>query len=196
MFMSARRLFAVVLAAGRASRFGATKQLAEYRGEPLVRRAVRNAERICGGNTILVVGSDWRRVHQAAAPLAGFLVRNEAYDSGMASSIGAGVRAVSGPADAVLVMLADQPLVGVDELRRLVDAWHGADSLIACSAHGELLGPPVIFPSLYFAELMSLRGDTGARSVLEKHAERVVRVACESAAVDVDTPTDLASLGE
>ncbi len=192
--MSTPRLFAVVLAAGNASRFGSTKQLAEYRGRPLVQLAVRRAERVCGADSILVVGADWRRVHEACAPLKGFLVMNDAHEAGMSSSIAAGVRAVATTADAILLLLADQPLVTSDDLTRLIDAWGGSATSIVCSSHAGVIGPPVIFPSRYFGELTAQSGDKGAREVLERHADEVVRVPCAAAAVDVDSPRDLDAL--
>ena len=192
--MNNPHLFAVVLAAGSASRFGSSKQLALFAGEPMVRRAVRCAERVCGARTLVVLGEDWRRVHEACAPLRGFLLRNEVHASGMASSIAAGVRAVAGAADAVLLLLCDQPLVTEENLRDLVDAWGRSNTTIACSAHDGILGPPAVFPARYFAELMGLEGDRGARGLLDKYAARVKEVPCAAAATDIDTPEDLRAL--
>ena len=55
-------------------------------------------------------------------------------------------------------------------------------------------GAPAIFPRTSFRELAELRGDTGARALLRRNADRVVRVAMPSAAVDIDTPEDLLAL--
>lgn len=187
-------MFAIVLAAGTASRFGSTKQLALFDGEPLVRHSIRIAEAACGTHTVLVVGHDWQRVHAACAPLSGFLVRNEAYASGMASSIAAGVRAVAGVADAVLLLLADQPGIGAADLGRLIAASDRSQDLIACSSYAGAIGPPAIFPATCFAELVALRGDRGARQLLQIHADRLVRVPCEAAADDVDTPDDISRI--
>lgn len=192
--MKNQQLFAVVLAAGTASRFGSSKQLAEYAGEPLVRRATRLAEQVCGARTIVVLGKDWERVHHACAPLRGFLVRNEAYASGMASSIAAGVRSAAAAADAVLLMLCDQPLLTEESLHELIAAWGQSRTTIACSTHGGISGPPAVFPARYFPELMQLDGDRGARSLLEKYASNVERVSCAAAATDIDTPGDLLAL--
>ena len=131
--MDSDRLYVIVLAAGMASRFGSTKQLADYEGEPLVRRAVRLAESVCAERTVLVTGNDWQRVHNACAPLQGFLVRNEEYASGMGSSISRGVKAVAGVADAVLVLLADQPLITTQYLQDLIGQWNGSTDSIVCS---------------------------------------------------------------
>ena len=192
--MNSQHLFAVVLAAGSASRFGSSKQLALFAGEPMVRRAVRCAERVCGARTLVVLGKDWQRVHEACAPLRGFLIRNDTHETGMASSIAAGVRAAAGAADAVLLLLCDQPLVTEDSLHELVHAWDQSRTTIACSAHDDVVGPPAVFPAKYFAELMALEGDRGARGLLDKHAAHVKKIPCATAAADIDTPDDLRAL--
>lgn len=190
--MHGHGLFAIVLAAGSSRRFGSCKQLAEYRGQALVRYAVRAAESVCGSNTVLVAGDDWRAVHAACAPLSGFLLRNDRPRSGMAGSIVAGVTAVAESADAVLIMLADQPLVDNRCLKQVINAWQQEDDRIVCTAHAGIPGPPSIFPASCFPELQALSGDRGARSVLERHAERVLRVPSAAASVDIDTPQDMA----
>ena len=190
--MYRRSIFAIVLAAGRSRRFGRCKQLAEYREQALVWHAVRAAERVCGSNTVLVTGDDWQAVHEACAPLAGYLVRNDHPESGMAASVVAGVRAVADSADAVLLMLADQPLVDGRCLQTLLDAWQPGH--IACTTHAGIPGPPTVFPARCFPDLLALRGDRGARSVLEREMERVIQVPSAAAAVDIDTPEDLAKV--
>ena len=185
------QLFALVLAAGTASRFGASKQCQVFRGEPLVRRAVRLAEASCGRNSILITGSEWRRVADAGKPLAGFFVLNDQFEQGLASSIACGVRAVSTVADAVLLLLADQPLISTAHLTELISRWSAAPRQILATAYAGAVGPPVIFPQSYFAELMVLQGDQGARAVLEKNAAALETIHFEDAAIDIDTPADL-----
>ncbi|NOX71016.1 MAG: nucleotidyltransferase family protein [Gammaproteobacteria bacterium] len=189
--MERKQVFAIVLAAGAARRFRATKQLADYCGEPLVRRAVRLAETVCAQRSILVTGSNWQRVHDACTPLKGFFVRNEAFENGMGRSIACGVRAVAGTADAVLLLLADQPLISASYLQQMIDAWNGSDVRIVCSEFAGVVGPPVIFPAAYFDELGCLDGDKGARVLMDTHHEQVVALPCEAAATDIDTRDDL-----
>jgi len=200
--MSGSRLTTVVLAAGSAMRFGVSKQLADFEGSTLVARAVRAAEAVSGAQSVLVVGDGWQRVHEASAPLTGFLVMNDAYATGMASSIAAAVRAVRGSTDAILLTLCDQPLVGAAELESLVDRWRESPESLACSsfvanradATAPTIGPPAVFPARFFGELEALSGDSGARAVLERHRDDLIVVPCATAGQDVDTPADLAAL--
>jgi len=187
-------VFAIVLAAGESRRFGSSKQLAIYRGEPLVRRAVRLAEEVCGDRSILVIGNDWKKVLAASGPRSGFFVFNDQYASGMASSIACGVNSVSDVADAVLLLMADQPLIKPDHLNMLIEAWYAAPDVIVASEYSGVQGPPVIFPANCFDSLTKLEGDQGARSLLSAMRESLRGIALDAAAVDIDTPEDLAGL--
>jgi len=187
-------IFTIVLAAGSASRFGTAKQLAKYQGRSLVQRAVHLAQQVSQCETVLVVGHDWQRVVDDCRSLAPFIVRNERFVSGMASSIACGIRAIHPVADAVLILLADQPLITADHLLTMRNAWLASPASIVASSYSETVGPPVIFPASYFESLLQLRGDHGARAVIVENKESVIRISFADAAVDVDTPGDLQKL--
>jgi molybdenum cofactor cytidylyltransferase len=187
------RLFAVVLAAGSSSRFGSTKQLAPYQGATLVSRAIRLAESVCGSRSVLVAGHEWRSVVEACGPQQGFFVNNTRYASGMGSSIACGVRSVSSAADAVMLILADQPLVTKRHLEELRAIWVRSPDEIVASSFSETVGPPVIFPRRYFSSLGELEGDRGARDVLV-FANPVRTIKLDEASADVDRPEDIGRL--
>ena len=190
----ARRVFAVVLAAGESVRFGETKQLATIDGEPLVERAARRAERACGDRSVLVAGHDAARVIAAANDHCRFLLVNERYQEGMGSSVALAARALSSVASALLIVLADQPLVTAENLTTLVDAWSGDDDEIVASSFDGAIGPPLLLPKTTFAALKELEGDEGARSLLRDKRFRLTVIESATAAVDVDTPEDLERL--
>jgi molybdenum cofactor cytidylyltransferase len=192
--VAARRLFAIVLAAGSGSRFGSTKQLARYRGTALVTRAVRLAESICGARTVLVAGHEWLAVVAACQPLLGFFANNTRHASGMGASIACGVRCVTGAADAALLLLADQPLITRSHLERMIATWIQSPEDIVATSFAATRGPPVLFPGRYFTELGVLQGDQGARSVLGDAGATLQLVAFGDAAADIDLPPDLDGL--
>lgn len=187
-------LFCIVLAAGASTRFGSCKQLAEFRGQPLVARAMRLAEAATGQRSLLVAGNQWSLVADACAPLQGYLVVNPDFATGLASSIAAGVAAVAAGASGVLLLMADQPLVEPEQLRGMVEAWSRNPHRIVASEYAGIEGPPAIFPAGLFPELRALRGDSGARSVLRAHPGSITRFSCPAAASDIDTPADLAAI--
>jgi molybdenum cofactor cytidylyltransferase len=192
--MSNSAIFAIVLAAGSSTRFGRTKQLEQFDGRPLAARALRKAEAVCGARSILVTGKDWQEVAAACGPLAGYFVINNDYEQGLSSSIACGVRAVAESADAILLMLADLPLVTREHLANLVSTWRASPQAIVASEFEDTLGPPIVFPKADFDALLQLSGDRGARPIIDANKERVKAIACEEAAFDIDRPEDLAGI--
>jgi len=187
-------LYSLVLAAGSADRFGAPKQLARYQGQSLVRRMLHLARQTTGTRSVLVVGAEWQRVVEECRTEVPFIVRNERYESGMASSIACGIRAIKPVADAVLILLADQPLITIDHLSSLQEAWLASPASIVATEFDGNSGPPVIFPASYLDALLTLQGDRGARSIIKDNEDTVIKVAFEDAAIDIDTPEDLERL--
>lgn len=187
-------VFAIVLAAGAASRFGSTKQLSEYRGVTLVRRATDLAFSACDKHTVLVVGHEWRPVAAACQPLSGFLLMNEHYDEGLSASISQALRSIQHAASAVILLLADQALVTAHHVRAIRDAWSGAEHEIVATTFADTTGPPILFPRGSFNDLMRLKGDHGARELLTNDRYTVKTLDFESAAIDIDTPEDLQRL--
>ena len=124
------------------------------------------------------------------------VVINRDWNEGIASSIRAGVAALPGQCGAALLLLADQAAVTTDDLRRLAGAWARQPQGIAAAYYSAMAGVPAIFPRAYFPALRLLRGDQGARVLLRSQADRLTRVPMASAAIDVDTPGDLAALNE
>lgn len=190
------RLFALVLAAGLSERFGAVKQLAHYRGQPLVARALRIAESVCSNRTVLVTGHHGAAVHAACAPIAGFRVHNSDYRQGLASSIAHGVAALRHAADGVLLLLADQPLIDQQHLARLAERWSAAPERVVATAYAGKSGVPVIFPRRSFDDLCELTGDTGAQVLLQRCGSEVLTVHCDAAEIDIDRPEDLAGINK
>ncbi|MDJ0700692.1 MAG: nucleotidyltransferase family protein [Woeseiaceae bacterium] len=184
-------VYAIVLAAGESQRFGANKLLHPWGKRPLVGVALDTAVSVCGERTVLVVGNDCSAVLEAAAPQAGFVVSNERFARGIGTSIAVAVRAVRHVANAILLTLADQPLVEAGHLQALIDAWSGDNDEIIASAYADTIGPPVLLPRATFDDLSVLDGDRGARELLTDPRFRVQSLPCEAAALDIDTPADV-----
>jgi molybdenum cofactor cytidylyltransferase len=188
-------LHAIVLAAGASSRFGSAKQLVRVAGRPLLHSAVANAAEVAGAAVMVVLGARAAELAPLLKHSQSSVVINRDWREGMASSIRTGVARLPASCTAVLLMLVDQAAVTGEDLKRLVSAWRRQPDYIAAARYGTTTGVPAIFPRATFLDLQSLRGDVGARVLLRRNADRVVRVPMASAAIDVDTPEDLLKLG-
>ena len=190
------RVGIVLLAAGRGSRFGdeTPKTLARLGRRPLVTHAVAAATTSGLRPVVVVVGYQAAEVAAAAGALAE-IVENPDWESGMSTSLRAGLAAVIADTTvtAVAVALADQPRIGAEAYRRLAAA-HREGAELAVATYGGKRGHPVLIGRSHFEEAMRMTGDEGARSLLAAHD--VVEVPCDGTgdAADVDTRADLAAL--
>lgn len=191
----------VILAAGKASRMGeggAHKLLAEFDGEPLVRRAAGTALAADAASVIVVTG---HRRSEVGATLSGLdvtTVENPDYESGMASSLIAGFSASPADnADGVLVMLADMPGVTTADLDALIAAFRkGSGRTIVRAVSSGRRGNPVILPRSLGDAIMRLEGDVGARQIIETSGLPAIDVDIGDAAhLDLDTPEAVLAAG-
>jgi molybdenum cofactor cytidylyltransferase len=188
-------LHAIVLAAGASTRFGSAKQLARVAGRPLLHTAVARAAEVAGSAVTIVLGARAAELTPLLTHSQASVVINREWREGMASSIRAGVARLPATCTAALLMLVDQAAVTAEDLERLVSAWRRQPEYIVAARYGMTTGVPAIFPRSAFSDLAALRGDVGARVLLQRNPDRVVRVPMASAAIDIDTPEDLLEMG-
>jgi len=184
-------LHAIVLAAGASTRFGSPKQLVRVAGRPLLHSALARAADVAGSAVSVVLGAHAAELTPLLTHSQALIVINRDWREGIASSIRAGVSRLPPSCNAVLLMLADQAAVTAEDLKRLVSAWRRQPDYIVAARYGMTTGVPAVFPRSVFSDLAALRGDTGARALLQRNPDRVVRVPMASAAIDIDTPEDL-----
>lgn len=191
---TAHGLYAIVLAAGPSTRFGSPKQLVRLAGRPLLHTVVTRAAEVTGNALIVVLGSGADQLAPLLKHSPGVVVINRDWREGLASSIRAGIARLPSACTGALLLLADQAGVTTDDLRRLTGTWRKQPQYMAAALYAGTVGAPAIFPRSLFPELAALRGDAGARVVLRRGADTLVRVPMPSAALDVDTPEDLLTI--
>lgn len=179
-----------VLAAGESKRLGTPKQLVEVAGSPLVRHVAARCVEMRGGPVGVVIGAHAAAVEHALGDLGVARITNGEYVEGIASSIRAAVRWAEGThANALAIILGDQPRISAAHLAALRDAWL-AGAPIAASRYGGIVGAPALFDRSTWPELAALTGDQGAGKLLYK--EPVVAIDFDG--FDVDTPADVSAL--
>ena len=171
---------------------GAAKLLLEVGGQTLIRRTVDAVLGSGAWPVVVVLGSDADLVRAQIAGLGVVEARNEAWSTGMASSIRAGISAVVAAdpsAQAVLVTPCDLPALSAEAIRLLAGA-HRRTGLVAAARYGGRTGAPAVFGRGDFRALGELQGDEGARRLLNSDPAKVAAVDLPDLALDIDTPSD------
>lgn len=178
----------VLLAAGLSRRYGAVgKLVADFHGKPLALHAAQTLIALPFARHIAVCRSGDDDLAGLLASLGFSLVRNPDTARGMASSLALGVEAAGGGPEALLVCLADMPVVTGGHLQALVERVTPGGIVASVAGPREPPTPPAAFAREYLPELLRLEGDKGARHLLQL-AELVE--APEGTLADFDTPAD------
>lgn len=197
------RYAAVVLAAGRGTRFRATggtapsKLVAAFAGAPLVRHAVEAALASQAEPVVVVTGHARQAIESALWGLPVTLAHNPHYATGLAGSLKAGIAALPTDAEGAVILLGDMPMVAatlIDRILAAAAATPAADAVVPVVTGRR--GNPVFLSRTLFAAVAALEGDAGARHLLLDPALKVGEVAMEddAAALDIDEAADLERL--
>jgi CTP:molybdopterin cytidylyltransferase MocA len=183
----------VLLAAGDGSRLGQPKALVIVGGQSLARRGIELLR--AGGATPVIVVTGAVSLDEADLAAASVIsVHNPRWQTGMGSSLAAGLAAVPADCTAAVLALADQPLVGPEAVRRLIAA-HAAGASLAVACYDGQPRNPVLISREHWAEVArAAAGDTGARPFLRAHPDLVTSIECADTGRpdDIDTREDLA----
>jgi molybdenum cofactor cytidylyltransferase len=192
------RIAGVVLAGGQSRRMGVVnKLLVKVDGKAMVRHAV-DTVRDAGVEPIIVVtGHEAERVREVLADAEVIFVHNDAYAEGLSTSLRTGIAAVPDTCDGAVVALGDMPRLQADHVERLIDAFApAADRAICVPTWQGKRGNPVLWARRFFAEMIDVDGDVGAKHLIGEHADLVHEVDMPDSGVliDVDSPDVLADL--
>jgi len=183
----------IILAAGAARRMGQPKQLLPLGGKPMVWHVANAACQSGLDSVILVTGSVSDSVAIAAKDLPLTLLHNPEWEKGQSGSLTTGLKALAAETEAVMFLLADQPLITPELIDALIASYHASSHSIIRPCHAGHRGNPVLFGwNEWKDELCTLSGDNGARQIIASHPEsvRCVPVKSEELLWDVDTQED------
>lgn len=188
---------AIVLAAGRGTRFGPEpKLLARLRGQPLVSHVVEAVLRSTVDPVIVVTGHRAEEIEPLfqAAPVR--IVRNARFEEGLSTSLKAGFRALPSEARAAVVLLGDMPFVGASLIAALAKSWRalGEPAALVPTLNGRR-GNPVVLSRVLEDVIEGLSGDTGAGPILRDRPD-VLEWPTDDEAIlrDIDTEGELGQL--
>jgi molybdenum cofactor cytidylyltransferase len=183
-------IYAIILAAGASSRLGKPKQLLQWQNQFLLGHAIQNVRALLNERIIVVLGAHAESI-QSAVDLDGITaIVNPIWQAGVASSIKVGVHALPASTKAVLFLLCDQPLINPTHIQTLLNSWQNESSYIVASQYNHSVGVPAVFPAEFFGQLLELTGDQGAKRLLMKFDDRLLKIPLPEAGFDIDTSND------
>ncbi len=187
----------IVLAAGASRRMNEPKQLLQFEGKTLLRRAVETAIESIYQPVIVVLGANFEGTKAAIGDLPVEIVFNQDWQRGLSSSIKSGLETllrIAPNTAAVMMTLADQPFVTFKHLNSFAEMFHRSNDLIIAAEYNSTIGVPALFARDVLADFNELSGDKGARSILENYRQSLATIKLPEAAFDIDTPKDFLKL--
>lgn len=182
----------IILAAGRSSRFGSNKLLADFLGKPLIRHVVDNALASSLDEVLVVLGHEAELIRQAIPDVK--CVRNPDCDQGMSSSVKTGVLEVKDRCSALVIIPADYPLITSNIIDTVITSYRTSGKPIVIACFQGRHGHPVLFDKSLIPEMLKIEEATrGLKSVLSAYSNLILEVETGSRYVlmDVDVVEDL-----
>ena len=192
------KIVSVILAAGASSRFNGSKITAQIQGgKSVLSHSIATLKQLSATANIaapvVILGAHINDEVMAIAADTQRII-NPHWQLGLSSSVKHAVAyAIEAKADALLLVLADQVALTLDDYLGLIEAYHH-NGQTSCSFYHQDVGVPAVFIADDFISLLSIDGDKGAKSVLKHRAEQnsLTILPMENAQFDIDTPADLA----
>lgn len=181
------------MAAGNARRFGGNKLHVMLDGKSLISHAMDAVPQNELTRTALV--TQCPEIAEQGMQRGFVVCMNNEPELGLSHTIALGMQALCGM-DALLFLVADQPLLKRESVVRAIRLYRENPTRIIAMSHGERRGNPCIFPKEYYPELMALSGEHGGRSVLERHEDVLLLLELEDERelMDVDTKEALQNI--
>ncbi len=182
----------IILAAGRSARMGEHKLLLPLAGKPLLAWSLDVACASSARPVILTLGRAAEAVTTALPPGPYSTIVNARYAEGMSGSLALAIRQLAPAVRGAIILLGDQPFMPASAIDAVLGVARAQPESIVMGAYGSQRGHPVYLPRRVFAQLLALRDDEGARSVIAREREEValVTITSQHAMFDVDTLDD------
>lgn len=179
---------AVVLAAGLSSRMGRNKLLLNLDNKVLIEHLLINIKKSQVTGINVVTGNMQEEIKKRLQSYDLCIVENKNYRKGMSTSIVAGVEFLCGKksCDGVLLFNGDMPFIRTETINKLIRAYKKTQALAVVPIYSGRRGHPVLFHKSCFPELMMLKGDKGARTLLKKYKDELRFVEVEDWGINKD----------
>ena len=180
----------VILAAGESSRFNGAKQLAKVNDKELLINHSVNQLPALTDDIYVVLGARAQAIKSSITSRC-HLIINDHWQEGIASAIRLAVEHLHTRYNHLLISLADQVALDAQHFLQLEKTSRTSKNKIICASYASSLGVPAIFPSLFFDDLIQLKGDMGAKKIIHAHRANTIAIDIPEAAIDIDTKYQL-----
>lgn len=187
----------VILAAGNSSRLGQPKQLLAYKNTSLLNNTILQASLVQNTAIIVVTGANHELVEKEITTSKTTIIFNPNWQSGMSTSISKGLTELLRlypEIEKCIFAVCDQPFVTTAIFENLISEHNKNNNGIVASAYSDTLGTPVLFHKKYFNELQELKGQEGAKKIINKFRDDTVSISFEKGNIDIDTEEDYLKL--
>ncbi len=191
------RVAILILAAGEGLRMGSIKQLLSVGNTNLLGAVIHNSLNSNANTVYCVLGACADKIGKSIQEFDVEVLVNDHWEEGLGSSIAAGVSYIQEKEpqiDAILIMLGDQPLVNPSYINQLISSFQNNSKYITASIYNGNFGVPAIFPRKWFVRLLRLKGDMGAKLLLNDKEQNIISISSEDQLKDIDTPDDYQQL--
>lgn len=195
-----KRTAGIILAAGQSTRIDKFKLLIKLEGKYMLEWVVDAALESRLAHVILVLGHHFEKIQKVLGKKIHHprieIVINPQYPMGLSRSLRRGLLAAKGSYPSVMFLLGDQPMLDAKTINMLLDRFWNSEREICVPVCRGKRGNPTVFSHKYYDQLLQIKGDVGARNVLEAYASHIIRVEVDHPLcfLDVDTEVDLKSL--
>jgi len=146
---------------------------------------------------VLVLGANAELLEKEVEDKKIHIAVNKDWSEGMASSVRCGLNTlmhIAPVVDSAIIMVCDQPFVTSSLLNQLIVTQRQTGKPIVTSKYETAIGPPALFYKTVFPELLQLKGDAGARKIIEQRRTDVTTVPFDKGIIDIDTEDDYKAL--
>ncbi len=183
----------LILAAGSSIRLGEPKQLLPFKNKKLINHIADEA-RTATAQVLVITGAEAEAVSAALKSSDVNVLFNADWEQGQGTGIAAGVKALMKHSDYIITSVCDQPFLTGSIFRLLIaKAAETGKGIVAC-AYEDTVGTPVLFHEKYFADLLNLSGNEGAKKLLSVYQDDLAVIDFPAGGFDIDTKEDLAKL--
>jgi|GEM_PF-76375 xanthine dehydrogenase accessory factor len=189
---TSKDITAIILAAGASTRMGQPKLLLPFGDSTIIQTVIQNTVKSLVSNVVVVLGSHREEIMEKISGENISIADNPDFASGMLSSVQAGLRKLPAGTGAVMILLADQPMITQATIEKMADVYRHSDKGIVIAAHKGKRGHPIIFNRRYVEEILQPGHENSMHDFINKHHGEILEVETDTSEIlrDIDTIAD------